>query len=237
MKRIALGLFALILLGAPALAACPATLQLKDNAGVTPNAKYTDDGSGNCMANTAIQDGASATLGAKADSAAGTDTGTASQISLFKRLLQGITTIIARFTDGSQKTQIVDGSGNVVSTTANGLDVNVKNTCNPTCGVINGASKYSHVAASQTAAVLGGGSGAIGDYLSHCVIYPSTTAAGSVTVFDSTNSAANNVIEFTTGTLSNLVPITIPVGAVSVNGAWKATTGANETLVCVGKFT
>jgi hypothetical protein len=68
------------------------------------------------------------------------------------------------------------------------------------------------------------------------VIYPSTTGAGSVTVFDNTNSAANNVIEFTTGTLSNLAPIAIPVGAVSVNGAWKVTTGANETVVCYGKF-
>lgn len=103
-------------------------------------------------------------------------------------------------------------------------------------GVVNGGSFYQHVAASQTGATLQSSTGATGDYLSHCVIYPSTTAAGSVTVFDSTNSAANNVIEFVTGTLSNLAPIALPVGAVSVNGAWKVTTGANETVVCYGKF-
>lgn len=103
-------------------------------------------------------------------------------------------------------------------------------------GIVNGGSTYAHVAASQTAQVLGA-TGAIGDYLSHCVIYPSATSAGSVTVFDNTNSAANNVIEFSTGTLSNLAPIAIPVGAVSVNGAWKVTTGATETVVCYGKFT
>jgi hypothetical protein len=102
--------------------------------------------------------------------------------------------------------------------------------------VVNGASRYQHVAASQTAAVLQSSTGAAGDYLSHCVIYPSTTGAGSVTVFDNANAAATNVIEFTTGTLSSLAPIAIPVGAVSTAGAWKVTTGANETVVCYGKF-
>jgi len=102
--------------------------------------------------------------------------------------------------------------------------------------VVNGGSTYQHVAASQTAAVLQTSTGAAGDYLSHCVIYPSTTAAGSVTVFDNANAAATNVIEFTTGTLSNLAPIAIPIGAVSTAGAWKVTTGANETVVCYGKF-
>lgn len=100
-------------------------------------------------------------------------------------------------------------------------------------GVINGADTYNTVAASQTAQALTGGSGgATGDYLSHCVIQPTTTAAGTFIIYD--NSTA--IFTFTTGTLSNLVPFTIPVGAVSVSGAWKVTTGANETATCVGKF-
>jgi hypothetical protein len=102
-------------------------------------------------------------------------------------------------------------------------------------GVVNGGSTYQHVAASVTV-TLQTLTGAIGDYLSHCVIYPSTTAAGSVTVFDNANAPATNVIEFVAGTLSNLAPITLPVGAVSTAGAWKVTTGANETVVCYGKF-
>ncbi len=114
-----------------------------------------------------------------------------------------------------------------------GIDQTTQGTTN---GVTNGAHTYQHIAASQTAAVLQTSTGAIGDYLSHCVIYPSTTAAGSVTVFDNANAAATNVIEFATGTLSNLAPIAIPVGAVSTAGAWKVTTGANETVVCYGKF-
>lgn len=102
--------------------------------------------------------------------------------------------------------------------------------------VVNGGSNYQEVAASQTATVLQTSTGAVGDYLSHCVIYPATTGAGLVTVFDSTNSATNNVIQFVSGTLSNLAPIAVPVGAISVNGAWKVTTGANVAVVCYGKF-
>ena len=76
-------------------------------------------------------------------------------------------------------------------------------------GVINGADTYNTVAASQTTQALTGGSGgATGNYLSHCVILPTTTAAGTVIIYD--NSTA--IFTFTTGTLSNLVPFTIPVG-------------------------
>jgi hypothetical protein len=104
--------------------------------------------------------------------------------------------------------------------------------------VVNGGSFYEAVAASQTATVLQSSTGAAGDYLSHCVIYPASTSPGVVTVFDSTNTAANSAILFAGGStsLSNLAPIPIPVGAVSVNGAWKVTTGPNVSVVCYGKF-
>jgi hypothetical protein len=96
---------------------------------------------------------------------------------------------------------------------------------------------YNTIAVSQTAQVLTGGSGgATGDYLSHCVIYPTSTTIGVVTVFDNTSSAANNAIAFAGGTLSNISPILIPVGAFSVNGAWKVTTGAAAVTTCYGKF-
>lgn len=94
MKRSLLAL-AFLLIATPVFAVCPASLQLKDNAGATPTAKYTDDGSGNCMANIAVQDGADATQGAKADAVASTDTGTFSLTALIKRLNQSITSLIA----------------------------------------------------------------------------------------------------------------------------------------------
>lgn len=102
--------------------------------------------------------------------------------------------------------------------------------------VVNGASIGNTIAASQTAQIMSatqaGGTGATGDYISHCLIQPTTTAAGTVTVLDN----ATVMYTFTTGTLSNLATIPVPLGMVSVSGAWKVTTGANEIVTCVGKF-
>lgn len=105
-------------------------------------------------------------------------------------------------------------------------------------GVVNGGSFYQAVAASQTATVLQSSTGATGDYLSHCVLYPTSTSPGVVTVFDNTNAAAGSAILFPGGatSLSNLAPISIPIGAVSTAGAWKVTTGASISVVCYGKF-
>lgn len=183
-----------------------------------------------------IADGADVALGAKADAACGTANGTCTLIALTKYLNQIAGTSVP--VNVSSTPTAVTGS-TVSSRTA--MDINLQQQSGAALpkggiGVVNGGSNYVHVAASQTGAVLQTSTGAAGDYLSHCVIYPSTTGAGSVTVFDNTNSAANNVIEFTTGTLPGLAPIALPVGAVSVNGAWKVTTGANETVVCYGKF-
>lgn len=97
--------------------------------------------------------------------------------------------------------------------------------------------QYETVAASQTAQVLGG-SGATGDYLSHCVIYPTSTSPGVVTVFDNASAAGTNAIAFPGGasSISNLVPFAIPVGAFSGAGPWKVTTGANLVVTCYGRF-
>lgn len=105
-------------------------------------------------------------------------------------------------------------------------------------GVVNGGSTYQAVAASSTATVLQTSTGAAGDYLSHCDIYPTSTSPGVVTVFDNTNTAATSVILFPGGasSLSNLVPFPVPVGAVSTAGAWKVTTGSAVSVVCYGKF-
>lgn len=105
-------------------------------------------------------------------------------------------------------------------------------------GVVNGGSRYQAVAASATATVLQSSTGATGDYLSHCVIYPQSTSPGVVTVFDGSNSAGNSAILFAGGatSVSNLAPIPVPVGAISRNGAWEVTTGTNVSVVCYGSF-
>jgi hypothetical protein len=61
-------------------------------------------------------DGANVTLGSKDDSAATTDTGTFSLMSLFKRALQKLTTIVSTLTDGTQKSQVVNGAGTEINT-------------------------------------------------------------------------------------------------------------------------
>lgn len=140
-------------------------------------------------------------------------------------------------------TQFIDAvSGGTMATTLSSINTNIQapiaSGTNDIGGVYNAGRNYETVAASQTAQVLGP-TGATGDYLSHCVVYPATTSPGVVTVFDNTSSATNNVIAFPGGatSVSNLAPFAIPVGAVSVNGAWKVTTGANVIVTCHGKFT
>jgi hypothetical protein len=95
--------------------------------------------------------------------------------------------------------------------------------------------KYVAVAASQTDSVIQASAGATGDYLDHVVVVPATTAAGVVTIKDN----ATAIISYPGGgttALLTLTPFTIYVGAVSSSGAWKVTTGANVSVLAVGRF-
>lgn len=94
--------------------------------------------------------------------------------------------------------------------------------------------EYETVAASQTAQSLGA-TGATGDYLSGLLVVPGTTSPGNVIILDN----AISITVFTGGasSVSNLVPFWINLGAFSVSGAWKVTTGANVSVVAVGNFT
>jgi ABC-type thiamine transport system ATPase subunit len=89
---------------------------------------------------------------------------------------------------------------------------------------------YETVAASQTAQVLGV-TGATGDTLMRLIITVTTSATSQVTLLDGATSYI-------------IVPAVTPVGvyqidinAVSVNGAWKITTGAGVSVMGVGNFT
>jgi hypothetical protein len=95
--------------------------------------------------------------------------------------------------------------------------------------------KYVAVAASQSAATIQASAGAVGDYLDHVVVVPATTAPGVVTILDN----ATPLISYPGGgttALLTLTPFTIYVGAVSSSGAWKITTGANVSVLAVGRF-
>jgi hypothetical protein len=94
--------------------------------------------------------------------------------------------------------------------------------------------EYETVAASQTAQVLGA-TGATGDYIDKLIVIPASTSPGNVLLLDN----AISITVFTGGasSVSNLVPFVIPLGMVSVSGAWKVTTGANVSVIGVGNFT
>lgn len=96
------------------------------------------------------------------------------------------------------------------------------------------AGNYETVAASQTDQVLGA-TGAAGDYLAGLLVIPATTSPGAISIEDDDT----NFTVFTGGaaSVSNLVPFYIPLGIVSVNGAWEVTTGANVSVVAIGNFT
>lgn len=91
--------------------------------------------------------------------------------------------------------------------------------------------QYEHVAASQTAQVLGG-TGAIGDYLDKIICTVSTAATSSVAVLD--NSTSHTILPNNVG--GGLGVYVIPMGAISRNGPWKITTGAGVEVLALGIF-
>jgi|SRR6185503_20091669 len=97
-----------------------------------------------------------------------------------------------------------------------------------------GAGEYETVAASQTAQALGA-TGATGDYIAGILVIPATTSPGVVTLLD--NAISIPVFVGGATSVSNLVPFFIPLGMISVSGAWKITTGANVSCIGIGNFT
>ena len=89
---------------------------------------------------------------------------------------------------------------------------------------------YETVAASQTAQVLGV-TGAAGDTLMRVIVTVGTALTGTVALLDGATSYALTAASTPIGVY------TIEINAVSVNGAWKITTGAGATVLAVGNFT
>ncbi len=150
-----------------------------------------------------------AQIGSLTETAPATDTASSGLNGRMQRLAQRLTSLIA----------LLPAS---LGTKAPGTSLSVQ----------SAGLEYETVAADQTAQVLGG-TGATGDYLSHVNVQPTTTAPGVVTVLDN----AVEVAAWPGGTVgADLKPFTIPVGAFSVSGAWKITTGSNVKCTAFGDF-
>ena len=91
--------------------------------------------------------------------------------------------------------------------------------------------QYEHVAAGQTAQVLGG-TGAVGDYLHRLICTVATAATGGVTIID--GAFSHILLPASAGTGVNTY--NIEVNAISRTGAWKVTTGAGVEVIAVGIF-
>ncbi len=78
-----------------------------------------------------------------------------------------------------------------------------------------------------------GATGAAGDYMSHVILQPAATNAGTTTIFNN----STTVYVYTAGTLADLRPIVVPINAQSSGGSWNATTGASMTATGFGTFT
>jgi hypothetical protein len=89
---------------------------------------------------------------------------------------------------------------------------------------------YETVAASQTAQVLGT-TGAAGDTLMRLIVTVGTAASSTVALLDNATSYAIMAANTPIGVYD------IEIGAVSVSGAWKITTGAGASVLAVGNFT
>lgn len=104
---------------------------------------------------------------------------------------------------------------------------------------------YKTVAASQTKASLGPGSTQANeqDILENICIIPGTTSPGAVTIYD--GAGGTGIILFTGGATSvaDLKPIWLHLGMRAINSAanasgprWLITTGANVSVLAIGKF-
>jgi hypothetical protein len=95
--------------------------------------------------------------------------------------------------------------------------------------------EYETVAASATDQAMGA-TGAAGDFLASVLIIPGTTSPGNVQIKDGAGSAITIFLGGATS-VADLKPFSVPIGAKSLAGAWKLTTGANVTAIGFGDFT
>ncbi|MFZ9649735.1 MAG: hypothetical protein ACO29C_06565 [Fluviibacter sp.] len=93
--------------------------------------------------------------------------------------------------------------------------------------------QYEHVAASQTAQVLGG-TGAKGDYIQRLVCTITSATTGNVVLVDG---SGTGVLTHTLVPANNGIGVVnLELNAISQDGAWKITTGAGVEVMAIGIF-
>ena len=95
--------------------------------------------------------------------------------------------------------------------------------------------QYEHVAASQSAQVLGS-TGAVGDYLHRIVITVTTAGSAAVQIVDGSGTGilTHTILPNSPGGGGGVY--NVEINAASKDGAWKITTGAGSEVMAVGIF-
>jgi hypothetical protein len=176
---------------------------------------------------------------------AATDTTSVSGISIWKQIsasVQAIATAIAGTLTVATHAVTQSGTwtvqpGNTANTTAWKVDGSAVTQPVSSSLLTNlGVGEWETVAASATDQAMGA-TGAAGDYLAAVLIVPGTAAAGAVSIKDGSGSSISLFAGDGTTPLPTLAPIRVDLGIISLNGAWKVTTGTNVTAIGIGNFT
>ena len=93
--------------------------------------------------------------------------------------------------------------------------------------------QYEHVAAGQTAQVLGG-TGAVGDYIHRLICTVTTSATSNVVIVDGTGTGI--LTHTVLPALAGVTVHNIEMNVASTTGPWKITTGAGVEVMAVGIF-
>lgn len=161
--------------------------------------------------------------------------------------------------DGTQKTQITDGTNTaavkaastaalatdpamVVTMSPNGLNKNLEVAGTTGVAVNQGSpvvpldlySEFEPAPVSATTVM--GATGAIGNYLATLTITPLSLSPGAVSVKDGTGTAIQ-LFAGGTSSVGDLKPFQVMLGWYSKIGGWSLITGANVTAVGTGDFT
>lgn len=129
---------------------------------------------------------------------------------------------------------VVGDTALVVAISPNSVNSNGRKTPANSAPVVLNSMSYTSLSANSASTLLGS-TGAIGDYIDGVLLVPASVSPGAVSIKDSTT--AIQIFAGGTTSLTNLVPVFVPVGALSISGGWYLTTGSSIAAIVIGNFT
>ena len=126
---------------------------------------------------------------------------------------------------------LIDAAGNVLGGT-NALTVKL---AADSPGILK--DDEGEVVGASLADVILGDTGAVGDYLAHLLVVPTSTSPGAISIKDGALGTAISVFAGGTNSITSLHPFPIPIRLRALSNGWRLTTGAGVSVLAVGNFT